>query len=440
MKITLLCFACVAGIAAGADGQEPVRLTLGEAVRTALAQNPDVQSANLALAEARDDQRIARSALFPQASLVASGTEQRFNLETVVGFRLPNRPQHTGPFSAYQAGPVVTLPLLDLTLWRRYRTAADKVSASTHDERSTREETTLLIVSHYLGARRAAARVGAASSRVSLAEALLAQARDLQRTGVTTKVDSLRADVRLQEERQALLVAQTESKTSLYTLARLLGIDPQRPLVLADAGSFFDVADSEALAIPSLSEAYEQRPELQAAEAREQTAREERRAVAAEALPRISALGRWAYQGVTADDMIPSYRFEVGVEWPLFTGGRLAAERQRSSLELQRRQVEVSDTRKRIAEQLKTSLDEMASARAEVDVANEALHLATEEVELARGRFAAGVADNVAVVAAQDALARANDNRIDALYRFNLARASVARASGHIEEMFARSR
>jgi outer membrane protein len=42
------------------------------------------------------------------------------------------------------------------------------------------------------------------------------------------------------------------------------------------------------------------------------------------------------------------------------------------------------------------------------------------------------------VVSAQDALARANDNQIGALYRYNQARADLAHAIGQIEKLYAK--
>jgi len=39
---------------------------------------------------------------------------------------------------------------------------------------------------------------------------------------------------------------------------------------------------------------------------------------------------------------------------------------------------------------------------------------------------------------AQDELARANDNQIGALYRYNQARADLAHATGQIETLYAR--
>jgi outer membrane protein TolC len=96
------------------------------------------------------------------------------------------------------------------------------------------------------------------------------------------------------------------------------------------------------------------------------------------------------------------------------------------------------EQRNQIALQVKTAIAQMAAARSEVDVANEAVGLANEEVTQARDRFQAGVANNIEVISAQDALARANDNQIVALYRYNQSRADLARATGQMEAVYAK--
>ena len=138
--------------------------------------------------------------------------------------------------------------------------------------------------------------------------------------------------------------------------------------------------------------------------------------------------------------MIPAYTYEVSFSVPIFTGGRLSAERQRAQILVQRAAQSETDARNRVAEQVKSSVAEWKAARNEVDVANDALRLAREELDLARGRFEAGVTDNIELISAQDSLARANDNQIDALYRFSAARAALARAIGRVEETFGRSK
>jgi len=66
--------------------------------------------------------------------------------------------------------------------------------------------------------------------------------------------------------------------------------------------------------------------------------------------------------------------------------------------------------------------------------------LAQEALVQSRHRFEAGVSNNIEVINAQDELARAEDNRINALWRLNQSRADLAKAMGQLEPLFAGKR
>ena len=424
-----------ASIARGQDSS-PLRLTLRDAVATALRENPQVQVANLDFAQSQEDKTIARSALLPQAGLEVLDRAVRFNIHAQFGRPFPGIAQHAGPFQFFQAGPNFSMPLLDLTLWRRWQAAHQGVNASQAQEMTVREQVVLLGVSQYLGELRANAAVSAAQSRVELAQALYDQAQDLQKHGVGTGIDALRANVELQNEKQRLLEAETQQKVALYGLARLLNLDPHREIELADTPSFYETPELEAS--QSLEQAYATRPEMKALVAREHIAELEKRGASESRLPSINFGGFWAEQGLSAPSSIPSYVYQVTVDVPLFTSGRIHAEITKANLEIKKVAQERADLRNQIALEVKTALAQLESARHEVEVANLGVKLAKEEVLQARDRFQAGVANNIEVISAQDALARANDNQIVALYRYNQSRADVAHATGQMEGLYSK--
>ncbi|MFB3829365.1 MAG: TolC family protein [Bryobacteraceae bacterium] len=418
-----------------APAPEPLRLTLRDAVETALKQNPQVQIANLNVAQSREEDNVARSALLPQIGLQSFERVQRMNVEALIGRRFPGMAQHSGPFGVFQGGAGASVPVFDLTLWRRWRASQRGVEAVRAQEDAVREQTTALVVSQYLGALRAAADVEASRSRVKLAEALYNQARDLQEAGVGTGVDALRANVQLQAERQRLIGAQTVFDTTVFGLRRLLNLDPAQPLDLADRVSFFETPPPGP--DQSLKAALDARPELRALRFREQALQLQTAAARASRLPSLRFEGAWGYQGLdTPAAAIPSYMYTASVTFPLFTGGRIGAETARAQLEVRKTRQQQQDLRNQIAVEVQTATAQLSAARNEVDVATLGVKLATEEVEQARDRFQAGVANNIEVIQAQDALARANDNQIAALYRYNQARADLARATGQIRALY----
>ena len=224
---------------------EVLRLTLDQAVALALKQNTTAQVAVIQAAEAVQDKNVARAALLPQANLDASDSIRRTNLEANLGVRIPGFPQHVGPIQVFQAGPSFSAPVFDLTLWRRYQAQRSLANAAKANSLSTREQVVLLVVSQYIGTLRDIATVQAASSRVDLAQALYDQAADLQKEGVGTGIDTLRANVELQNEKQRFLEAESSRETSLYALSRLLNLDPRQTVELADSLSYFETPQPE---------------------------------------------------------------------------------------------------------------------------------------------------------------------------------------------------
>src|SRR6266436_350568 len=392
-----------------------LRLTLDQAVGLALKQNPTAQIAILTAAQSEQDKNIARAELLPQANAGISDEAQKVNLLAQFGGRtpFPGFPKTLGPYQVFSAGPSFGAPVFDLTLWRRYQAARDTVNASKANSLSTREQVILLVVSQYIGTLRAVASVEASQSRVSLAQALYDQAADLQKEGVGTGIDTLRANVELQNEKQRLLEAQATRETSLFALSRLLNLDPRQQIELGDSLSFFDTPQPDVEA--SIEEGLSARHEWKSLQEQMRAAENQRKAAFAERLPAVHFGGSWEQFGTEPVSVIPTYTYAGTVSVPLFTGGRIRAETVRADLDIQKLRQQQADLRNQIALDVKTALINLDSARNQVRVANLGVQLSREEVDQARDRFNAGVANNIEVIQAQDSLARANDNQIAAL-------------------------
>jgi outer membrane protein len=417
---------------------ELLRLTLDQAVVLALKQNPTAQIAILQAAQSVQDKNIARAALLPQVNATISDEAQKVNLLAEFGGRspFPGFPKTLGPYQVFSAGPSVGATVFDLTLWRRYQAAQSTVGASKATSLSTREQVILLVVSQYIGTLRAMANVEASQSRVDLAQALYDQAADLQKEGVGTGIDTLRANVELQNEKQRLIEAQNDRETSLFGLSKLLNLDPRQRIELGDSLSFFDTPQPEAE--PSIEAALAERQEWKSLESQIKSAEFQKKASQDSRLPSLRFDGNFAYVGTSGNTTLPTYTYEASVDLPLFTGGRIHAEVVRADLQIRALEQQRADLRNQIALDVKTALLNLSSARSEVQVANLGVQLSREEVDQARDRFKAGVANNIEVIQAQDSLSRANDNQIAALYRFNQARADLARSVGQMEKVYSK--
>jgi outer membrane protein len=410
-----------------------VSLTLKDAVQLALKQNPQVVIARLLLMESDRQRQISRAALLPQANLTAAGVLNRYNFATIE--RTPMRTT-VGLYQFIQAGPAFSQTLLDLPLFRSYQISREGVRESQAQENVTREDVVASVVTQYILVLRAFALYDAAKVRVALAQRLFEQASNLQKTGVGLSIDTTRANVELQNERQNLTDAETATHTTNYVLAELLDLPRDQEPAVADKLQFFELPEFEKM--EAIKTALATRPEMQAQASQERIAHLEKKSASEERAPQLDFSGNWLYQGSHFDNGIPAYTYQVGFSIPLFTGGRIHAEIARADLEVKHIDQNLQLLEERIVREVKSAIDELDAARKNVDVANLGLQLANEEVAQAERRFAAGVTTNVEVITAQDELARANNNQIDALYRFNQSRVNLAQALGEVQDTYAK--
>jgi outer membrane protein len=407
-----------------------VQLTLKQAVQLALRQNPQRVIARLLVFESDRNRQIARSSLLPQAAIEANASLNEYNFQIIER----TRRQDSGVFQIIQAGPTFSQTIFDLPLIRGYQIGREGSRQSRADELTARENVVTAVIDQYVLILRALATRDAANARVALAQRLFEQATSLQKTGVGLNIDTVRANVELQNERQNLIDAETLTHTTKYGLAELLDLPREQDVEVVDRLDFYDLPKLEKEAL--LNQALATRPEILSLNSQQRIAHLSADSAGEQRLPQLDFSGFWLYQGSRFNNGVPAYTYEASLQFPIFTGGRIRAEEARAKLEEQhvaevRRQVEA-----RIVDEVKSALDQLTAARTSVDVANLGLQLAQEEVAQAQRRFQAGVTTNIEVITAQDELARANDNQIGALYQFNLARAALARATGTIETMY----
>jgi outer membrane protein TolC len=184
----------------------------------------------------------------------------------------------------------------------------------------------------------------------------------------------------------------------------------------------------------ALRRAYASRSDYQAALAAVGAAEQFRRAATAEHLPTLDFAGNYGAAGVNAAESHGVFTVGATLSIPIFAGGRAHADALTAEASLRQSRQQLEDLRGQIDAEVRTALLDLTAAADQVEVARSALALANQTLEQARDRFTAGVADNLEVVQAQEAVATANENYISGLYAHNLAKVSFARAVGFAEQ------
>jgi len=443
----------------------PLVLTLKRAVELAVSPegNTYIQLSDENVRQAKDRTAEARSAFLPDIeaqageetamkSLAALGLDLATD-QTLLGAEngltgsfapiektllngiIRDIPRVVGPFTSVDVRVRATEDLLDVSNIRRYQASKAALRATKDDRNNTEVSVSSTVAKAYLTALRADADVEAGQANVALAEAVLKQSENQKNAGTGTGIEVTRAKVQLSNEKQHLLAAQNERNKSYLQLLRAMGLNLATELQLTDKLSYepvdpVTVEEAKAAALKT-------RPDVKAQEERESSASLNASSVKYERLPSLVAFADYGTTGTngTIVSLLPTRDYGFALRVPIFDGGRRDARRAETASQFRQERVRTNDLHEQVELEIRTSLDSLHSAEEQFKVAEEGLTLSDSEFTQARRRYAAGVASNLEVTDAQTRLDRARDNRINALYGYNLARIDLGRAMGNVRQM-----
>jgi len=412
---------------------EVLPLSIKDAIDRALRNNLGLLLGSDNLLTARGQKWKELSGLLPNVSAAATQSATKIDL-AALGFRfaLPGIPPVIGPVGTFDSRAYVSMPFFDWQLIQRERGAKANEAAAHYSYKNARELVVLSTADAYLLTIAAASRVDAAQAQVETAQALYNKAHDQQIAGVVPAIDVLRAQVELQTRQQQLIVARNDYAKQKLTLARTIGLPPGQEFNITDKAPYKALA---AMSVEqALERAYASRADYRAAFEAVRSAERFRQAATAEHLPSLNFAGNYGAAGVNAADSRGVFEAGATLAIPIFAGGRVHADALEAEATLRQNQQQLENLRGQIDYDVRTALLDLNAASDQVEVARRNLDLANQTLEQARDRFTAGVADNLEVVQAQEAVASANENFIASLYAHNLAKISLARAMGFAEQ------
>lgn len=415
---------------AGAPGP-PFELTLAQAIRRGLEYNLGTVGYQNATRLARAQRQEALSVLLPNLTAYALVTEQQVDLAAfgftfqAPGFSIPTV---VGPFHYSDARAQLTQNVVNLTALRNLRASEQGIKATKYSAQDARDQVVLAVTGGYLSIIAASARIDSARAQVTAAQALYQQAADRHNAGVAARIDVTRSQVELQTQQQRLISQETDYAKRKIQLARVIGLPPAQEFSLSDSLPYAPLTG--VTLEQALARAYAARADLKAAQAQVRAAELVKRAAEAERYPSVVLDGDYGVIGSSPVSSHGTFSVTGSVHVPVWQGGRIRAGIEEADAALQQRRSEYEDLRAQVDADVRQAFLDLTAAASQIGVAQSNRELAQDTLAQSRDRFAAGVADTVEVVQAQEQVASAEQDYINSLYAHNVAKASLARAMG----------
>ncbi len=340
-------------------------------------------------------------------------------------------PRVIGPFNYFDARASVSQSF-SFKDFEKQRAASESLKSAQYSYKDARELVVLAVGNAYLMAIATAARIETTDAQVKNARALHDRAIDQQKAGLSPAIDTLRSQVELQTRQQQLIAARNDFAKQKLSLARVIGLPPGQEFLLTENAPY------QALTLlpleTYLQRAYASRSDYQAAQALVRAAELLRRAATAGHYPSLEVNANYGDIGITPAQSNGTWQVNGGLNIPIFAGGKTHSDVLEADAQLKQARSQLGDLRGRIDYEVRASLLDLSSAAEQVEVARSSVELAEQTLTQSEDRFAAGVADNLEVVQAQESVAGAHENYIQSLYAHNLAKIELARAIGDAEQ------
>jgi outer membrane protein len=410
---------------------EPATLTLDQALGTVERVNVNVLLGRESAAQALEAVRQQRAGILPNISASAQQRRsQGVSIATVVV--ASGRP--ASRFDALLSGNYALYDPELRSVVRASRVGAEVAQAN---YQAIVQAVLADVADSYFAHLRNLRRLDVLDANIARAKSLLDLARNQFNAGVATQIDVTRAEAQVAQAEQARLQQVTTLYQSELLLKRLLDFDPAGEMRLDD----FKVqrANPTLFAFSEQKTAFEKRADYLAAQKALEQSKINVNTAGLQRWPSLNMNGNFGVASKNWDDedKQEQWALGLGVSVPVFDGLRAGADR-RIALSRQRAQeFRVRSLELQISSELRLAVQDAGSRNAQIEVAEKSLRLAQEELRLAQQRYQQGVADNREVVEAQNRLAIAEDNLVEAIFQYNLSRVELARAKGDVRTVLA---
>lgn len=411
---------------------EPVAtLTLEQALGTVDRVSLDVLLSREAATQALEAVRQQRATILP---IINGSVQQRRSQGVSIATVVVASGRPASRFDALITG---NYSLFDPELLSALKSARVGAEVAQANYRSVTQAVLADVAATYFAHLRNLRRLDVLDANIARARALHELARNQLDAGVATQIDVTRAEAQLAVAEQARLQQVTAVYESELLFKRLLDIQPGSELRLEPFN--LQRANPSLFAYSEQQTAFEKRADYLAAQKALEQARINVRTARYQRLPALSLTGNYGAASANWDDSDKQEQWAagIGVSMPIFDGLRAGADR-RIALSRQRSQeMRVHSLELQISSELRLAVQDAGSRNAQIAVADKNLGLAREELRLAQQRYQQGVADNREVVEAQNRLAIADDNFVEAVFQYNVSRVELARAKGDVRAVLA---
>jgi len=409
-------------------------LSLKEAVHRAVSDNPAIIESRLGVASNEEGVKSAWGRHLPRLSLDANYTKREDPIPYIPAQGVPTPAAHfSDEFASYTIA--LTLPLYQGgQIVNGVDLARVKKDIQQQTFSFTRNEVIANTVNTYNKILQIRKFREASQTSLTALEEQYKNTQLLFKVGRIARVDLLKVEVQLANERQRLIALDSGIATATATLRTLMGEQETENVQMTDLGDTLMVPDLKGDFTVGVDTAHRQRPEYLSASQGVREADINRKLAFGKLLPTVSAFAGYLDQfGFTPWYKEANWYAGLNLSLPLFDRS-LYADHARQRIEADRAKERLKAITNQVSLDIRSALNSLDESRARIGAAEQAVAQAKEAYRIEQERYKTGAGAVVDLLLSQSAYITAAANYDQALYDYNAAVVAYRKATGTLEE------
>ncbi len=407
-----------------AKAQEPVRISLDQAIEIALSESNTVKIADMTVEKSGYAKKGSYASLYPNVNVTSS--YQRTLLKQVMVMDMGGQPMEikVGRDNNISASASASMPLINASLWESLKLSALDVELAVEQARSSRVSLISQVKQAFYGVLLAKESLAVMTQVYENAQANYEKTEQRFTVGKASELEKLRAQVNVMNAEPNVSSAENAVLLATWQLKAVMGLDLQNDIdVVGDLKDYVN----ELLTPYVREDNIENNSSLLQFDIQDKMLQSTLRMQKKQYLPTLAANINYNYSAMGDDELrwFPSSTAAVSLNIPVFDGFQKRFNIKQSKINRDMLAIQRQDTERQIRIAIRNYNDKIALCVKNYLAANSTVEIARKSYEISEKMYEVGKATLVELNDAQLALQQAQLTQAQAIYNYMVAKASM---------------
>lgn len=410
---------------------DTIHLTLDQAIKIALDQNPTVVIDSMEVLRTTYAKKETLGNLYPQIAFAGS-VQYAIKKQTI---SMAGRSLQMGSAFTTSVGFNAGMPLINVPLWKSIALTEESINSKREEARQTKINMVSTITEAYYQLLNAKDSYKVLQSSWNTANENLRITRVRFQNGMCSEYDTIQADVQVKSIEPSMIATKRGIELATLNLKIQMGLPDDYPVTIDGTLADYERSMFDEIKLNDIDTTLSDNPTMRKLDVTERLLQKQLEVTKAQWYPTLSlsAMYNWISMGekFTGNDWNPYSTIGLSLNFPLFQGGSRYYKQKEEELQYKEMQFTKEDTKRKLKLGLQSSLNNLRVAIETINTTKAAAASAWEGLTIAQKRYEVGSGTTLELTSSQNALTAAQLNYLQAIYDYIVAKNNVDEVLGN---------